>query len=91
MEPRDPVKEKNGSGTGMGTLIPTCPTLTSCWYFLAAAPDWVKMAQPLPYLELLVNSMAYGEVDRWMDGWVTYCSYELLLLQLLSRWRQIVT
>ena len=27
-EPLQPVKEKNGSGTGMGTLMPTIPTST---------------------------------------------------------------
>eukprot|EP01050_Picozoa_sp_SAG11_P013469 SAG11_NODE_1575_length_4659_cov_2.048904_8_plen_72_part_00 len=25
-------------GTGIGTLIPTCPTATSCWNFRAVAP-----------------------------------------------------
>ena len=38
-DPRHPEKEKiNGSGTGIGTLMPTMPTSTSCWNFLAAAP-----------------------------------------------------
>ena len=27
-EPRQPVNEKKGSGTGMGTLMPTIPTCT---------------------------------------------------------------
>ena len=44
----DPVKENIGSGTGMGTLMPTCPTSASWVNFLAVAPFVVKMAVPLP-------------------------------------------
>ena len=32
------MKEKKGSGTGIGTFIPICPTSISCWYFRADAP-----------------------------------------------------
>mmetsp|Transcript_54953 Transcript_54953/g.119735 ORF Transcript_54953/g.119735 Transcript_54953/m.119735 type:complete len:257 (+) Transcript_54953:213-983(+) len=63
MEPREPVKEKKGSGTGMGTFTPTCPTSISCTYLRAAAPEEVKMAQPLPYLEELVNAIASSSVS----------------------------
>lgn len=34
MEAREPVKENMGRGTGMGTLIPTCPASTRCWKYL---------------------------------------------------------
>ena len=37
----------------------TCPTSTFCVNFLAAAPEFVKMAVPLPYLLLLIISIAY--------------------------------
>lgn len=37
-EPLQPVKEKKGSGTGMGTLMPTMPTSISFWNLRAAAP-----------------------------------------------------
>lgn len=40
------MKEKYGSGTGTGTLMPTCPAWISRWYFLAAAPDCVKSEVP---------------------------------------------
>ena len=30
-EPRQPVKEKNGRGTGMGTLMPTCAAPQVLW------------------------------------------------------------
>lgn len=32
-EPRQPVKEKNGRGTGMGTLMPTCAAPQACWNY----------------------------------------------------------
>ena len=32
------MKEKKGSGTGMGTLMPTMPTSISFWNLRAAAP-----------------------------------------------------
>jgi len=44
----DPVKEKKGRGTGIGTLIPICPTLVSFWYCRAAAPLVVNIAVPFP-------------------------------------------
>jgi len=34
MEAREPVKENMGRGTGIGTLIPTCPASTRCWKYL---------------------------------------------------------
>ena len=58
-----PVKEKNGSGTGMGTLIPTIPTSTSVWNFLAAGPLRVKIAVPLPCWLLLITSRASSKVS----------------------------
>ena len=39
IEPRDPVKENIGSGTGRGRLTPTCPTSISCVNLRAAAPE----------------------------------------------------
>ena len=36
----------------------TCPTSTLCWYFRAIAPEFVKMAVPLPYGFLFTMSMA---------------------------------
>ena len=44
----EPVKENMGRGTGMGTLIPTCPTSASWVNLRAVAPFVVKMAVPLP-------------------------------------------
>ena len=43
----------------------TCPTSTFCVNFLAAAPEFVKMAVPLPYLLLLIISMAYLSVKQY--------------------------
>ena len=43
----------------------TCPTSISYWNLRAAAPEPVKMAQPLPYLEVLVKAMASSRVDTW--------------------------
>ena len=60
-----PVKEKNGRGTGIGTLMPTWPTSISYWNLRAAAPEEVKMAQPLPYMEALVKAMASLSVDTF--------------------------
>ena len=57
-DPREPVKENMGRGTGMGTLTPICPTSTSCVNLRAAEPELVKIAVPLPYLLLLINSIA---------------------------------
>ena len=42
------VNEKNGSGTGIGTLMPTWPTSISCWYLRALPPLEVKIDVPLP-------------------------------------------
>ena len=57
-EPLQPVKEKNGNGTGMGTFTPTMPTSISFWYLRAAGPDLVKMAVPLPWGLLFTKAMA---------------------------------
>ena len=54
-EPREPVKDIMGSGTGMGTLTPTWPTSMSWVNFRAVAPLLVKMAVPLPYLFELIS------------------------------------
>ena len=54
MEPRDPVKEKLGRGTGMGTLTPTWPTSTSMVNLRAAAPLRVFDAKPILPLPPLV-------------------------------------
>ena len=39
-EPRQPVKEKKGSGTGMGTLMPTWTARTTSqhWLFMYSMP-----------------------------------------------------
>mmetsp|Transcript_3812 Transcript_3812/g.9018 ORF Transcript_3812/g.9018 Transcript_3812/m.9018 type:complete len:212 (-) Transcript_3812:1100-1735(-) len=58
MDPREPLKLNMGSGTGIGTLMPTFPQSTSFWNFRAAAPDFVKRAAPLPYGLALVKAMA---------------------------------
>ena len=39
-------------------MMPTWPTSISYWNLRAAAPDDVKMAQPLPYTEALVKAIA---------------------------------
>ena len=39
----------------------TCPTSTLCWYFRAIAPEFVKMAVPLPYGFLFTMSMALNQ------------------------------
>jgi hypothetical protein len=44
-----PVKENMGSGTGSGTLMPTCPASTFFWKYEAETPDVVKIQAPLPY------------------------------------------
>ena len=35
-------------GTGIGTLTPTIPAVTSCSNACAAPPSFVKIAAPLP-------------------------------------------
>lgn len=52
-----------GRGTGMGTLIPTCPASISRWKRAAVAPLLVKMATPLPYSFSLIRSMASSRVS----------------------------
>ena len=37
MDAREPVKENSGTGTGIGTLMPTWPTSMSSWNLRAAA------------------------------------------------------
>lgn len=73
-----PVNEKNGRGTGIGTLMPTCVSQgvvdsyewqygamntwpASVWavYLRATAPEFVKMAVPLPQSLALTRAMAY--------------------------------
>lgn len=44
MEPREPVKLKNGTGTGIGMLMPTWPISISLWNLRAAAPLWSEQA-----------------------------------------------
>ena len=43
-----PPKEWKPTGTGMATLTPTMPAVTSRWKRRAAPPSRVKMAVPLP-------------------------------------------
>lgn len=57
-----PLHENMGKGTGMGTLIPTCPTLTSFSNLRAEAPDWVNMEAPFPYGLALTMAMASSSV-----------------------------
>ena len=45
MEALEPVKEKYGSGTGMGTLMPTLPLSISNWNLRAAEPGRVLDAE----------------------------------------------
>ena len=52
------MKEKKGRGTGIGTLIPTCPTCISCLNFLAVWPELVKIEVPLPKGLSLINLIA---------------------------------
>ena len=40
----------------------TWPTSISYWNLRAAAPEAVKMAHPLPYLEAFVKAMASSRV-----------------------------
>ena len=58
-----PVKLNMGKGTGMGTLIPTCPASISFWNLPAVAPEEVKMAVTLPYSLSLISSMASSRVS----------------------------
>ena len=53
-----PVNEKKGSGTGIGTLTPTMPASTSLANLRAAPPDRVKIAAPLPCGLALGTAMA---------------------------------
>ena len=50
-----------GTGTGIGTLMPTWPTSMSSWKRRAAAPLWVKIAVPLPF------RLALMKLDRLVD------------------------
>ena len=52
------MNENIGKGTGIGRLIPICPHYISFWNFLAAEPDLVKIAHPLPQAFLLIKSIA---------------------------------
>uniref|UniRef100_A0A182V1R1 Uncharacterized protein n=1 Tax=Anopheles merus TaxID=30066 RepID=A0A182V1R1_ANOME len=61
--PRLPVNENIGSGTGIGTFTPTCPTSMSFTNLRAVAPLVVKMAVPLPYGLLLISSIASSIVS----------------------------
>ncbi|MNF90283.1 hypothetical protein D3C84_728420 [compost metagenome] len=63
MEPREPVKEKVGTGTGIGTLMPTWPTSISSWKWRAAAPERVNRAVPLPFGLALISAMASFRVS----------------------------
>jgi hypothetical protein len=58
-----PLQENMGKGTGIGTLTPICPTLTPLSNLRAVAPDWVKIAVPLPYLLSLIMSIASSSVS----------------------------
>ncbi|MDT4847129.1 hypothetical protein FQZ97_811780 [compost metagenome] len=57
------MNENIGTGTGIGTLMPTWPTSMSSWKRRAAAPDCVKIAVPLPFGLLLISSMASSMVS----------------------------
>ena len=50
-------------GTGMATLIPTMPTVTSRRKRRAAAPSRVKMAVPLPKGLAFTRAMASSRVS----------------------------
>ncbi|MNP04704.1 hypothetical protein D3C76_966280 [compost metagenome] len=63
MEPREPVKENSGTGTGIGTLMPTWPTSISSLKCRAAAPERVNRAVPLPFGLALISSMAWSRVS----------------------------
>ena len=52
------MNENIGTGTGIGTLMPTWPTSMSSWNLRAAAPDCVKIAVPLPFGLALISSIA---------------------------------
>ncbi|MCY1448411.1 hypothetical protein D9M71_650740 [compost metagenome] len=66
MEAREPVKENSGTGTGIGTLMPTWPTSISSWKCRAAAPERVKRAVPLPLGLALIRAMASSMVAACM-------------------------
>ena len=55
---RQPPKLNAATGTGIGTLIPTIPTSTSCSNRRAAPPSRVKIATPLPYGLALTSASA---------------------------------
>ncbi|MNH36891.1 hypothetical protein D3C79_977310 [compost metagenome] len=63
MEPREPVKLKNGTGTGIGMLMPTWPMSISLWNLRAAAPLWVNRPVPLPNGLALTRAMASSRVS----------------------------
>ncbi|MNN93843.1 hypothetical protein D3C81_2123710 [compost metagenome] len=56
------MKLKNGTGTGIGMLIPTWPTSISFWNLRAAAPLWVNRPVPLPNGLALTRAMASSSV-----------------------------
>jgi hypothetical protein len=62
-DPLEPLHENIGRGTGMAELMPICPTSTSFSNLRAVAPDWVKMAVPLPYLLRLMRAIASSRVS----------------------------
>ena len=55
----------DGRQTARGLSPLTWPTSISYWNLRAAAPEAVKMAHPLPYLEALVKAMASSSVATW--------------------------
>ena len=50
-----PVKENMGKGTGIGTLIPTCPASMFFWNAVAVAPDFVKIDAEIADYEILMG------------------------------------
>ena len=61
------MKEKRGTGTGMGTLMPTWPTSTSSWNLRAAAPEQLRAAglstPKIRTLKGIVQMLDAGAVD----------------------------
>src|SRR5262245_14012673 len=58
-----PPKEWYAIGTGIGTLTPIMPTVTSRWNRRAASPLAVKTAVPLPYGLALMSAIASSRVS----------------------------
>ena len=56
------ITEKNAIGTGIGTLMPTMPMLTSLAKRRAAPPDSVKIAAPLAYGLAFTSAIASSSV-----------------------------